>query len=115
VHLVVEADGTSSLSRGVQGLSIRVARRLNRLMGQTGRLFADRFHSRILRSPVEVRRALLYVRGNHDVHRSRWRQVRPGEPDPFSSASAQHGVMLPRALTYLLKRARRELDGGAPT
>src|SRR3954465_6857457 len=53
LHLVVEADDAVRLSRGLQGLATRIARRLNRLMGRKGKVFADRYHSRALPlSPV---------------------------------------------------------------
>ena len=61
LHLLVEADDKSSLSRGVRGLTIRLARAVNRVLGRTGRVWDDRFHSRALPSPREVRNALVYV------------------------------------------------------
>jgi REP element-mobilizing transposase RayT len=113
LHLVVEANGTRALSRGMQGLSIRLARGLNGLMGRSGKVLADRFHARTLRSPTEAARALAYVRGNHDVHRRRRGEAPMHASDPYSSASTEHGVMLPRAVTYFLRRAGRELEGAA--
>ena len=62
--LIVEAKDRASLSHGVQGLGIRLARRLNAFFGISGRFFRDRYHDRILRSPTEVRNALRYVLGN---------------------------------------------------
>jgi REP element-mobilizing transposase RayT len=109
VHLVAEAANERSLSRGMQGLSIRIARGLNRLMAKRGRVLGDRYHARILRSPREALNVLRYVRENHDRHRERWGQPRIGEPDPFSSAHPRHGVTLPDALTFLLRRARDEI------
>ena len=58
LHLIVEAADAVRLSRGLQGLAVRIARRLNRLMGRAGKVFADRFHQHVLRSPVEVARAV---------------------------------------------------------
>jgi len=87
VHIVAEADGPRALSRGVQGLSIRIARRLNRLMGRHGAVFAERYHARAVRTPREVRALLLYVLQNARHHR--WSGApRPGRPwtDPYSSA-----------------------------
>jgi hypothetical protein len=107
---MVEAANERSLSRGMQGLSIRIARGLNRLMSKTGKVLGDRYHARILRSSREARYVLRYVRENHDVHRARWGEAKIGKPDPFSSAQGGHGVTLPEALTYLLKRARGELE-----
>jgi REP element-mobilizing transposase RayT len=61
VHLVCEAEERLALSRGVQRLSSRIARGLNRLLRRDGRVFADRFHSRMVRSPREARHLLAYV------------------------------------------------------
>jgi len=61
-------DDSMALSRGMQGLTIRIARRLNHKMDRRGRLFAERFHERILRTPTEVRRALAYVLNNSRRH-----------------------------------------------
>jgi REP element-mobilizing transposase RayT len=68
LHLLCEAKDRRALSRGMQGLSIRVARNLNKKVGRTGKLFAARYHERILRTPTEVRRALVYVLGNSRRH-----------------------------------------------
>jgi REP element-mobilizing transposase RayT len=68
VHLVCEAKDAQALSRGIQGLEIRMARRLNRAHGRTGRVWADRYHARILRTPREVRNCLVYVLGNWRHH-----------------------------------------------
>ena len=68
LHLIVEADSSRSLSRGMQGLCIRIARALNRLMARKGHVFADHFHSRLLLSPTEVMRAIQYVLDNHRKH-----------------------------------------------
>ena len=87
VHFLVEAGGRLSLTRGMQGLSIRIARRLNRLWDRSGRVFADRYHDRILRTPREVRQALQYVLRNSERHGVRYR----GSFDPFSSGDAFDG------------------------
>jgi REP element-mobilizing transposase RayT len=86
IHVIVEADGTRSLANGVRALSIRLARRLNAMMGLSGPLFADRFHAHVLRTPAEVRNAMGYVLGNFASHAARRGQpVRRGFVDPFSS------------------------------
>jgi putative transposase len=71
LHLLVEARDRRTLSRGLQGLLIRVAKALNRLWERKGCVFADRYHDRILRTPREVRRALAYVLNNGLRHRHR--------------------------------------------
>src|SRR5512142_2895451 len=57
IHLLLEADHTAALVRGMRGLSIRIAKGLNRLMSRNGRVLGDRYHARVLRTPTEVRRA----------------------------------------------------------
>ena len=68
LHLVVEADDSEALSRGMQGLSIRIAKSLNAMMGRRGSVFADHFHSRLLKSPTELTIAIAYVLGNAAKH-----------------------------------------------
>jgi putative transposase len=68
LHLIVEADANASLSRGVQGLAVRLARAINRTLERTGRLFADHFHSRLLGTPTELVRAIRYVIDNTEHH-----------------------------------------------
>lgn len=68
LHLLVEARGRASLSLGIGALLVRIARALNRLWRRTGRLFGDRFHARALRTPLEVRHALVYVLQNARKH-----------------------------------------------
>jgi len=111
LHLVAEATDARALSRGMQGLSIRIAKRLNGMMKRGGKVLADRFHQRILRTPTEVKRVVRYVRSNRDVHRQRWGQATgtTRTNDPYSSAATSHAVTLPDAHTYLLARARNDL------
>jgi REP element-mobilizing transposase RayT len=68
VHLLVEADGTHALGRGMQGLAIRLAKAINRRLGRTGRVWSDRYHARALRTPREVRHGLVYVLLNGRKH-----------------------------------------------
>src|SRR6202163_3015021 len=43
LHLIVEAESKQALSRGMQALTIRMARALNRMMCPRGTVVADRF------------------------------------------------------------------------
>ncbi len=61
VHLLIEATSREALSRGIQGLAIRVARAVNRVLGRRGGVWGDRYHRRDLATPREVRHALVYV------------------------------------------------------
>jgi len=81
VHAIVEAPDKRTLAAGVQGLMIRVARAINRTHGRAGRVWADRYHGRELRTPREVRNAIAYVLLNARKH---GRSV--AEIDPCSSA-----------------------------
>ncbi len=91
IHLLVEARDRTSLSRGVQGLSVRIARALNRLMERRGRVFRDRFHHRVLATARQVRNAIAYVLCNARKH---GRAPAPGSRpwlDPYSSAPSFDG------------------------
>jgi hypothetical protein len=85
LHLVVEAHDHAALSRGMQGLTIRVAKRLNRLWQRRGAVFADRYHGRILRTPAETRATLSYVLCNARRHTPLERRAATWL-DPCSSA-----------------------------
>lgn len=86
LHLLVEANGAEALSRGMQGLAIRIARGVNRVAGRRGKLWVDRFHARVLRSPREVRLAVCYVLQNTRRHATTEREiVDPSWIDPRSS------------------------------
>ena len=102
IHLLVEAPNRRALARAIQGFSIRVARGLNRMMGRSGRVFDDRYHARVLRTPTEVRHAVHYVRENARKHAAqRGETYAPGYVDPYSSAGAPE-LALP-ARTWLLR------------
>ena len=99
VHFLVEAKDRRALSRGMQGLLIRMARGLNKLWQRKGRVFAERYHERILRSPTEVRRALVYVLQNAKKHLGRLSRL--NRPDPFSSGPWFRGWRDYHDLTWL--------------
>jgi len=101
VHLIVEASGTSALSTGVQGLAVRIAKRL----------------ARTLATPREVRNALVYVLQNAKHH-----GVHAGHLDPCSSGPWFTGLLdqrplqgpgpLARARTWLLRVGWQRNRGG---
>jgi REP element-mobilizing transposase RayT len=80
LHFIVEAEGVEALARGMQGLAVRLAKRINKVLGRRGKVFVDRYFSRVLSTPSEVRSCLSYVLKNklrHNkqrgiVHGSRW-------------------------------------------
>jgi hypothetical protein len=66
--LLVEAEDERALSRGMNGLGVRVAKGLNRVMGRSGKVLEERYHGHVLRTPTEVRRARSYLLGNARRH-----------------------------------------------
>jgi len=92
IHLMVEASDELRLARGMQGLGVRIALRLNRMMNRGGRVVGDRYHARILRTPSEVRNVRRYLLSNAEKH------FGASGPDPYTS---QHPVALPH--TWLLR------------
>ena len=84
LHLIVEATDRTALTRGMQGLTIRIAKALNRTWGRKGKVFRERYHDRILRSPRQVRNALRYVLNNVRKHSAGFK---PGTIDTCSSGA----------------------------
>jgi putative transposase len=98
IHLICEVDDRAALIRGMRGLTIRVARQLNRALDRTGRVLADRYHCRALTSFRELRAALCYVLNNHRRHlyqHGGWLLPRD-TIDPFSSGWYFDGYVGPR-------------------
>jgi putative transposase len=110
IHLIVEAESKHALSRGMQGLAIRLAKGVNRASNRKGRVFADRYHAHILRTPAEVRNAVRYVLKNWQKHRrqyGRWSDDR--HIDPYSSMSGEarwhiDALIVAAPTTWLLKQ-----------
>ena len=80
LHFVVEAQDERALGRGMKGLLVRLARALNRAWERSGRVMRDRYQSRVLKSPREVRHVLLYALQNARKHGARLLGI-----DAFSS------------------------------
>ncbi|MFN2546911.1 MAG: transposase [Myxococcales bacterium] len=112
LHLIVEADSNEALSRGMQGLCIRIAKTLNTLMNLSGRVFADHYHSRLLRTPTELVNAIRYVLENFAHHFGK------GARDPYSSARCDREALLATPVSWLLRvgrwRAKPALDPSGP-
>ena len=105
IHLIIEAIDERALARGMQGLGVRIAKALNRVMGRKGTVLADHYHARQLRSPTQVANALAYVLMNFLHHfPAETSRHAVNVRDPFSSAWREHGkdppVVAPR--TWLL-------------
>ena len=108
LHLIVEAKDKLALSKGLQGLKIRVAKGLNRLWRRKGTVFSDRYHAVALRTPRQVRSALLYVLNNFRKHeRQRGRRLAPSFVDPLSTALAFDGWKRRRPVPSIWKTKPR--------
>jgi REP element-mobilizing transposase RayT len=116
IHMIVEADSTRALSRGVQGLKSGLARKVNNRLGRRGTLWLDRYHAHELTNPTMTRNAVRYVVQNNAHH--------GGTPgiDPCSSATwadvftdhapAAHGSPVAQPQTWLLETGWHEKGGG---
>ncbi|MEO7731610.1 MAG: transposase [Kofleriaceae bacterium] len=106
IHLLVEAESSEMLARGVQGFKISAARNINTALRvgarrRRGAVFADRYHLVVIRSPRQARHVLAYVLSNWRKHgEDRSGRARAWLVDPFSSAVSFSGW--------------KELEGQAP-
>jgi REP element-mobilizing transposase RayT len=138
IHMIVEAGNKTALSRGMQSFQISAAKHMNAAVGEKrgtprrGRVFTDRFHEEIIKTPTQARNALAYVLNNWRKHREdRSDRTRGWNVDAFSTGLQFTGwreregavfmwrgretykplvVYLPR--TWLLQTGWRELGGG---
>src|SRR5262245_15974939 len=104
VHLIVEADDTRALRRGVRGLAIRAARAVNRGLNRRGAVWQGRYHARALTTPRALRHAFVYVLMNIRKHRGGESGLDPcssalffdGWREPVGAASTAAPVVRPR-------------------
>jgi len=68
LHLIAEAGSKIALMKGLRGLGVWLARRVNEAIGRTGQVLADRYHERPLATPRAVRNAIVYIVQNHKHH-----------------------------------------------
>jgi len=112
LHLITTAAHKDALSRGVAGLEVRLAYRLNSALSRCGKLFAQRYHARYLKTPREVRNALRYVLLNRKHHDAEKRFAKFWI-DPYSSAAWFDGWVEPVRADVPWKRELVKQD--APT
>jgi len=110
VHLLVEADHKTALSRGMQSFQISAAKHINREISirrghrRRGTVFPDRFHEEIIETPRQARRALAYVLNNWRKHREdRVGMARSWNVDPFSTGVLFDGWREREAEPFLWK------------
>ena len=77
IHMIVETADKELLSNAVRALQIKIAQRLNRLLGRKGRAFSDRYHARAMTTPRETRNGLAYTLLNRRKHGDRTRGIDP--------------------------------------
>src|SRR5260370_5097679 len=101
VHALVEADSAEALARGMQGLGVSMAKRINLTNDRHGPVFEDRYYARQLRTPTETANAIDYVIHNQERHRARQGMATrlpheshrtPLAADPFCSAAFPPGI-----------------------
>jgi putative transposase len=68
IHLLIEANDRGRLAQGMKGFAVRVSKGLNELLGTRGSVWADRYHAHALKTPREVRNAIVYVIRNRAKH-----------------------------------------------
>ena len=83
LHLIVEARSREALIRGLQGLTGRRARALNRCWRRVGDVWSGRYHARALSTPTEVRNALVYVLLNFRKHLRATAGIDPRSSGPW--------------------------------
>jgi REP element-mobilizing transposase RayT len=105
LHLIAEAQHGRSLALGMQGLSVRLARAINRTLARRGRVFADRYHSRALKTPRAVHFAVRYVLLNARKHQA---AIAPGFIDSRSSAAWFDNVSRPGELAFGAAQTRAQ-------
>jgi putative transposase len=90
LHLLAEALERERVARAMQGFGSSSGRVLNRIVGRRGPLWRDRYHDHELTTPLETRRALVYVVMNFRKHARTEAEIAAAASglDPYSSAAA---------------------------
>ena len=96
IHVIAEAEDGRMLSGGVRGLTIRLARAVNRALSRRGQVWDGRYHARALTTPRAVRHALVYVLMNFRKHLKLAIEI-----DPCSSAPWFDAWRTSRATHYI--------------
>ncbi len=116
LHLICEADDKRSLARGMQSFKISTAKQLNRELGRSGTVFADRYHVEILGTPTQTSHAISYVLNNwrkHGEHRNTVGLYRD-RIDPFSSGAQFYGWSAARWRTSIYPKGYERAAIAAP-
>ncbi|HEY4244940.1 MAG TPA: transposase [Kofleriaceae bacterium] len=86
LHVLVEASDRAALTKGMLAFQVSAAHWINRAAKRSGRVFPDRYHAHVIKTPREARSAIRYVLSNWRKHgeaaHCRW------AIDPFSTGYA---------------------------
>lgn len=82
ILLLIEARDRQALSRGMQGVNVRMAKALNRLWQRNGSVFSDRYETDVIKTGQRGREVLCHLLN----HARLGGRMPAGELDPFSSA-----------------------------
>jgi REP element-mobilizing transposase RayT len=93
IHLICEADDAVALARGVQGLAIRLARRLNTALKRKGTLFGPLSRGGAALAGAGPQHAALRLA--HRKHHAPANHVYAGWIDPYSSGVWFRGSRAP--------------------
>ncbi len=103
IHLIAEGKDKEQMGKAMQALTLSLAKSINSTCRRTGKVFIDRYHLHILRTPIEVKNALKYVFKNAAKHYHLKNIF-----DPYSSLIAfkekekllgQAGFLIPKILS----------------
>ncbi|HEY4244364.1 MAG TPA: transposase [Kofleriaceae bacterium] len=86
IHLIAEAVDQYALAKAMHAFQVSAAHWINRAEKRSGRVFADRYHAHVLKTPSETRNAIRYVLSNWRKHGED--QHCTWAVDPFSSGYA---------------------------
>jgi REP element-mobilizing transposase RayT len=93
IHLLVEAEDKEALAEGMHRFEVIAAKRINKILERSGKVFAFRYHRVDITTPRQMRCALAYVLNNWRRHRED--VTTPGAEnaliDPYSTAWAFDG------------------------
>jgi REP element-mobilizing transposase RayT len=70
IHMICEAEHKAALTKGMLSFTTSAARQINRELGRTGDVFADRYYADPISSLRKMRHALSYVLNNWRKHRA---------------------------------------------
>jgi len=68
IHLIAEGDDAVSFARGMQRLASRIAMGINALVARRGRFWRERYFRTDLKTPRQLRNAIVYVTFNFRKH-----------------------------------------------